>query len=258
MNCGIFACVLKLFCNRLFMPYAELMNEKHEVVKRISTEPTGWNETYRKLFDQTDISGWELFLTGSYNNFKNRFWRAMKRNDAYLIIARDIIRKGEKGMDDKGRTHVVYISNANTDQQREHKIRAPPDGWGVPTDECIIVNGVMVPVIPGTLIPFNTVESKRNAIKIARKFGLPRESVCYFQMSEFDKGDYFAGFGFGYDPNYNSFYTAIDFPVLDKGDEYVSSLPTYTAKENDQTPLLTLTIPQNTIQQQARILQFHR
>ena len=134
---------------------------------KIAIEPTDFGKPYKKLFEQTDVSGYEVWLLESYNNFQNPFAKASEalydKMEWWAEIFRDKIVESF-GIDDKGRLKVKYISHYKTEWEKEHDVWFPPYGWYVPTKDGIFV--------PGTLVPFRTVETKKEAIKEWEKAGL--------------------------------------------------------------------------------------
>ncbi|MBI3190445.1 hypothetical protein HYZ41_01945, partial [archaeon] len=115
------------------MPYAEIETTQRKA--KVALEPKGFGLPYQKLHDMTDVSGYELFLLESTNNFNNDFQKAMestyKEKGWFGLILRDIVRDG-KGADGKGRLNINYISHAGTEWEKEHDVWAPKDGWYVP------------------------------------------------------------------------------------------------------------------------------
>ena len=147
---------------------------------RIALEPTGFGKPYKKLFEQTDVSGYEVWLLESYNNFQNPFAMASEalydKMEWWGEIFRDKIVESF-GIDDKGRLKVKYISHAETEWEKEHDVWFPKNGWYVPTKDGIFV--------PGTLVPFRTVETKEEAIKEWEKAGLNAKYVSRSYRSDY-------------------------------------------------------------------------
>jgi hypothetical protein len=144
--------------------------------KLIALEPTGWGKSFQELFDQTDVSGYEVWLAESQNNFENPFAKAseelyMKKGFSWCEIFHDVVKRGERGTNDKGKKHIIYISHANTEQEKTHESWTPGYGYFVPTSDGIFY--------PGTLIPFHALEKRDEAIKIWEKFGMPTHYVSH-------------------------------------------------------------------------------
>ena len=207
----------------MIMQYAKLTTPTREAF--ISVEPTGWGLPYQQLFDQTNASGHEVFLIESHNNFNNLYQSASearhKQRGWWAQIFRDIVREGEKGTDDKGRLNVSYVSHAGTQFERNHDLWAPKNGYWVPTNDGIFV--------PETLVPFETVSNRNEAIRRLETEGIPKEQVSYFYRLDNYKGDErFAGRDFdpGF-PDLGRFRVYLDGLPSSRGDDWVASLPAY-------------------------------
>ena len=147
------------------MDYAKIKTPTRTA--RIYLEPTGFGKSFQELFNQTDVSGYEVWLLESYNNFQNPFAKASEAKYDEMGPWKEIFRDKiveSFGIDDKGRLKVKYVSHAGTEWEKEHTVRFPKDGFYVPTKDGIFV--------PGTLVPFRTVETKKKAIKEWEKAGL--------------------------------------------------------------------------------------
>src|SRR3989338_6718735 len=135
------------------MTYAEIITPSG--TRKIAFEPTNFGAPYQKLFDQTDVSGYEEWLLESHDNFQNPFAQAsQKRYDEmgdWAVIHRDRIPQQKARADDKGRLRITYISHAGTEWQKEHDVWAPESGWYMPTQDGVFHEG--------TLIPFETISS---------------------------------------------------------------------------------------------------
>ncbi|MFH0948887.1 MAG: hypothetical protein V1802_00185 [Candidatus Aenigmatarchaeota archaeon] len=150
------------------MTYAEI--ETIQRPAKIVFEPEDWRkQSYQDRFNQTDTSGYEVFLLESTNNFNNRFQQMMeeiyKKWGCFGLIFRDIVRNGGKGTNDRGMLNLDYISHAGTQWERKYNVWAPKYGLFVPNDDCETINGMVVPFVPGTLVPFETVSNGREAKK---------------------------------------------------------------------------------------------
>ena len=163
------------------MQYAKVRTPARKAF--IALEPTNWEAPYQKLFDQTDVSGYEVWLAESSNNFSNAFQRSseqrFKKRRYWAEIFRDIVQDGGRGTDDKKRLNLNYISHAGTEWEKSQNIWAPKSGFYVPTNEGIFV--------PGTLVPFETVQGRKEAMTRLEAKGIPREQVSYFyRLGKYD------------------------------------------------------------------------
>jgi len=205
------------------MQYAEIITPVRKAL--IALEPTGWDEPYQRLFDQTDTSGWEEWLLYKENNFNNLFQKAdekrYKERSGFAVIFRDIVRNGGKG-EKNGKLNIDYISHAGTEWEKKHSnIWAPKSGdFWVPTDDGVFYED--------TLIPFETMADKKEAIKRLESKGIPKEQLSKFYRPErygsgsfvsrdFDP-DFFDGGCFGVYASRRPFYS---------GDDGVASRPAY-------------------------------
>jgi hypothetical protein len=170
------------------MDYFELNDRSGKSIRKIAMRPTGWGNTYKELFEQTDVSGYELFLAESHNNYSNKFidsmrklYKEMERSNKTMfgILLKDIVKLGDKGVDDKNRIHMKYISHAHMEGESEQDVWWPEDGFWVPT-----LDGIFV---PGTLCPFETTDDADEAGKKLEKYGIPEEFLSYsFREKRFD------------------------------------------------------------------------
>lgn len=172
------------------MEYAKLTMPVRTAL--ISMEPTNWGAPYQKLFEQTDESGWEEWLLYSDNNFNNPFQKAdekrYKQKGWWAVIFRDIVREGGKG-EKNGRLNLYYISHAGTEWEKKHNVWSPKSGFYVPTNDGIFHEG--------TLIPFETVQDKKEAVERLEAKSIPKEQVSYFYRLDKYDGDRFVGRDFG-------------------------------------------------------------
>ncbi len=157
------------------MQYARVVTPVRDAL--VALEPTNWGAPCQALFDQTDVSGWELWHAYSHNNFNNPLQAAdevrYNARGSWAVILRDVVREGGRGEDDKGRLNVDYVSLVGTEWEQTHKdVWSPKNGWYVPTSDGIFHEG--------TLIPFETVQDKKIAIKRCEAKGIPPEQVSYF------------------------------------------------------------------------------
>lgn len=170
----------------IIMQYAEVSTPKR--IALVTLEPTSFGKPYQDLFDQTDLSGAEVFAAYSHNNFLNPFQQAdeqrYKQMGWWAEIFRDIVRNGGKGTTG-GRLNISYVSHAGTEWEKTHDLWAPKNGWYVPTNDGLFV--------PETLIPFETVDTKADAMKRLEAKGLPNEQASYFYRLDNYDGDRFVG-----------------------------------------------------------------
>jgi len=171
------------------MQYAEIITPVRKAL--IALEPTGWDEPYQRLFDQTDTSGWEEWLLYKENNFNNLFQKAdekrYKERSGFAVIFRDIVRNGGKG-EKNGKLNIDYISHAGTEWEKRNNVYAPKNGFYVPTNDGIFHEG--------TLIPFETVFDKKEAIKRLEVFGILKDQLSRFYRLERYDSDRFVGRSF--------------------------------------------------------------
>jgi hypothetical protein len=186
---------------------------------RIALEPTGFGRPYKKLFNQTDVSGYEVWLLESYNNFQNPFAKASEalydKMGPWAEIFRDVIVESF-GMDDKENLKVRYISHYETEFEKEHDVWFPKIGWYVPTKDGIFV--------PGTLVPFRTVETKEEAIKEWEKAGLNAKYVSYFyRMDSYKDSKFVSRYFFPHLFVSGRFFIRMDKNPSDSGIFYIGS-----------------------------------
>jgi len=186
---------------------------------RIALEPTGFGKPYKKLFEQTDVSGYEVWLLESYNNFQNPFAMASEalydKMEWWGEILRDVIVESF-GIDDKGRLKVKYVSHAETEWEKEHDVWFPKIGWYVPTKDGIFV--------PGTLVPLKTVETKKEAIKEWEKAGLDPSYVSYFyRMDSYKDSKFVSRYFFPHLFVSGRFFIRMDKNPSDSGIFYIGS-----------------------------------
>jgi hypothetical protein len=168
------------------MQYAHVRTDTREA--HIALEPTNFGAPYQALFDQTDASGHEVWLAESHNNFSNPMQQTSeqryKTRGWWAEIFRDVVRE-LGGTDDKGRLNVTYLSHASTDFEKEHNVWLPKNGYWVPTKDGVFM--------PETLVPFETVQNRNEAIKRLEAKGLPGNYVSYFYRLDSYDGDRFVG-----------------------------------------------------------------
>lgn len=173
------------------MQYARVITPVRKAL--IALKPTNWGKPYQKLFNQTNVSGREAWLAYSSNNFNNPFQQAdearYEKRGWWAELFRDAVREGGKG-EVNGRLDIVYVSHAGTKWERIHSgILAPKDGWYVPTDDDLFYEG--------TLIPFETLPDRNEAIERLEAKGIPAEQVSYFWRSDRYDSERFVGRIFG-------------------------------------------------------------
>ena len=129
----------------------------------INLPPVNLWAPYQFLFDSTDISALDIYAIRSTNNFDNPFERYLaltyEQEGTFGVVTRDIVRGGEKGIDDKGRISVEFVSHAGLPTERRAFAYAPQKGLYVPTKDGLFW--------PGTTIPFETLEFRE--VSEARK-----------------------------------------------------------------------------------------
>ena len=186
------------------MPYAKVITPVREAL--ISFEGTGWGRPYKELQAQTDVSGYEKWLAYSSGNFDNPFQQSdearFEDRGWWAEIVKDLVREGGKGVDDKGRLNLVYVSHAGTEWEQVHgengDIWAPENGWYVPTDDDTFIpeKGLWIPFHEGTIIPRETVQDKREAIRRLEAKGIPAQQVsCFYRLDRYPE-EQFVGVGF--------------------------------------------------------------
>jgi hypothetical protein len=106
-----------------------------------------------------------------------------------------------------------------------HKVTAPVNGYWVPTADGIF--------IPGTIVPFETIQNRSEAMARLEKTGVPKEQVSYFYRNDnYHNAEMFVGRAF-----YPSCVARGRFGVdanglpADFGDGGVASRPAYRDQE---------------------------
>lgn len=200
----------------------------------VAMEPTKFGKPYKELDDQTDESGWEEWALYSSNGFDNEFARADEVRYAQIgwwgVNFRDRMKEDGRGVDDKGRLGIIYISHNGLQYEKTHTgLWAPKDGFIVPTGEGIFHEG--------TLIPFETVpfESRKEALRRLEAKGIDNKYLSGFYRenridANVDNGERIVGRGF--DPNVvfsGRFRVGASRLHSDSGCGGVASRPTYIA-----------------------------
>lgn len=131
----------------------------------------------QELFYRTDISGYEALGAEMDNNFDNQLARSgvdrYREKGAWIEIYHDMIADDARGIDDRGRLGVDYISHSGTEWEKTHgDLWAPKPGWCVPTNDGLIV--------PGTALPFETLEDRKEATARLEAKGIPKEFIMFF------------------------------------------------------------------------------
>ncbi|MFH0832370.1 MAG: hypothetical protein V1900_01445 [Candidatus Aenigmatarchaeota archaeon] len=197
-----------------------------ETEKLVSLELTGFGQPCQKLFDQTDASGYEVFCLFSRNNFNNSLQKAdyelFNKNGPWIEVFRDTVREGHKGADDKGMLHILYISGAKTNQEKEQYLWVPKDGFWVPTDDGVFY--------PGTIVPFETVLGKEEARRQLKAKGFPDDKLSFFQRSDnYKNSEMFACRSFTIGPDgYYPFCIGLNLPPSAPGSWLGASRPSYS------------------------------
>ena len=112
----------KVFDTYSFMQYAEIETTQRKGL--VTLEPTNFGKSYKKLDGQTDTSGWEEWILYSSNNFDNEFAIADEERHAQRgwlgVNFRDRIKEDGRGVDDKGRLGITYISHSGLQCEETH------------------------------------------------------------------------------------------------------------------------------------------
>ena len=216
------------------MRYAEVVTPARTTL--VSLDVSGFGRSYKELFNQTDLSGSEIWTLYSHNNFSNPLQQADEQRyqdrGYWAELFRDIVRDGGKGTDANGRLNLNYISHAGTEWEQQHNVRAPKSGWYVPTDDGIFV--------PGTLIPFETVNTKKDAVARLERAGIPPKQVsCFYRLNDYKDNERFVGRDFYPGLDYGGRFGVGSFglPSLSGGDR-LASRPAY------ETPEIVMTTAQ--------------
>ncbi len=193
-------------------------------VTLIALKLTNFGEPYKKLFDQTDLNGSEVFAAYSHDNFSNPFQLAdeqlYKRMGWWFELFKDVVRESGRGTDDKGRLNVSYVSHATTQWEKSHNVWMPESGYWVPTEDGVFV--------PGTLVPFETVESKKIAMSRLEAKGIPKEQASYFyRLHNYIRDERAVERNFLADPSYGLFNIFATGPLHYSGSARVASRPVY-------------------------------
>jgi hypothetical protein len=176
------------------MQYKKVVTPTREAL--IALEITKSGAPYQALFGQTDASGYEVWLAESDNGFNNDFQNAGEQRYINNFqksvkqryeegwwgeIFRDVVRP-HGGTDNRGRLNVDYVSQEGTEWEKTHTVWMPSTGLWVPTKDGVFV--------PGTLVPFETIHDKQEAINRFDNAGLPRKYVSYFYRPDrYNKAD---------------------------------------------------------------------
>ncbi len=204
------------------MQYAKVVTSARKAL--VALEPSNWGADYQTLFGQTDVSGAELWTAYSHNNFNSLLQKAdearYKARRGWAEIFRDVVRSGGSGTDNKGRLNMDYVSHAGTEWEQTHNVWAPKNGFWVPTADGIFYEG--------TLIPFETVQNKKEAVRRLKAKGIPANQVSYFFRLNNYESDRFVGRGFspGWG-DYGRFGVDASGRPSHSGDGWVASRPAY-------------------------------
>jgi len=225
------------------MQYAKTITAVREAL--IDLQLDNWGKPARQLFSKTDVSGWELWLAFSHNNFNNPCQQADEQRyksrrlygrGLYVELFRDTAREGGRGVDDKGRLDIIYVSHADTEWQKEHTVWAPKPGWCVPTGDGIFVSE--------TAIPFETLRDKKEAIRRLEAKGIPGRQASYFcrperYVSEMYVGRSFGPVGGGVGDGQFAVNAGMD--TLNSGNARMASRPAYDPL-HDKTPEIVMVV----------------
>jgi len=155
--------------------YAKVVTPKREILIPLSV--VGFGESYENLFAGAVASGAEVWAAYEYNNFNNPFQQAdrefLREKPFWTEIFRDIVikRNRKKGEIGSG-TPLTYIAKAQTESVEYIDVLAPEEGYWVSTADGIFV--------PGTIVPRETVPTKKEAMRRLEAAGMPGEQVSYF------------------------------------------------------------------------------
>jgi hypothetical protein len=212
------------------MRYEKSITPVREI--RIAIEPRNLGAPFQTLYAQTEASGYEVWLLEGKNNFTNDFQRAgerrFRKKGRWGEVFHDSVYPGSGGVNDRGQLNVVYVSFDGTDSREVKNIWMPPSGYWVPIEYCG-PNGSGV-FIPYTLVPFETVKSKTEAIRRMEHFGFTKEYVSYFSRPDSyeipdSKGKLHRYVGRNFDPKSDSgrFNVSVNRPPSHLGDTKIGS-----------------------------------
>ncbi|MFH1631006.1 MAG: hypothetical protein ABIA21_02170 [Candidatus Aenigmatarchaeota archaeon] len=181
------------------MKYSRINLPTREIL--VALEPTDFGAPYSQLFNNVELSGYELWFANHSNKFNNPIEHTneeLYRNkpEGFGELVRDLIRNGVKGTDTKNRLNITYISHAGLNLEKVHDVWVPENGYWVPTNDCEEDNGNVIPFIPGTLVPFETVKDRDLAMKRLEAKGIPKEQVAYFYRLDDYSNEMYVGRNF--------------------------------------------------------------
>ncbi len=170
------------------MKYAEF--PRNDRIMHVAFEPTNFGLPYMKLFRLTDTGGYDVWDLERQNNFRNEFQQAghalYEKMTIWGEIFRDVIPKQPAQKDGKNRLILNYISHAGTERHKECRPLVPENGWYVPTNDGMFYTD--------TLIPYETVKSKKEAMRRWEEKGLNRYRVSRFERIEsYENGERLVG-----------------------------------------------------------------
>jgi len=163
--------------------------------KKIPLELKGRGKPYQILHKQTGTDGYSAFLLESQGNFNNIFAKlSQARYDIegfWAELFKNVIREGEKGINDNGELDIVYVFNPETNNEKEVRIHAPPQGFYVPTGKFDGNNVAKILFQEDTLIPHKTIpfENRDKAVKLWKKVDLPIKYLSGFWRPDSYKND---------------------------------------------------------------------
>jgi len=169
------------------MKYCTLIKEDGTTCM-ISIELSGWLQPYQKLFDQTDVSGYDRYICHRFNNFNNDFTKEdeklYKEYGYFAEIFHDIVehREPDMGEDQPGENFVpvIYIAHAGLPNEFRKKGWFPEDGIYVP--DGYNEDGTPKIFIKETLIPVKVIsyDQYETAQKIYAEHNIPTDQLSFF------------------------------------------------------------------------------
>ncbi len=213
----------------------------------VAMEPTNFGRSYKELDSQTDESGWEEWVLYSSDGFDNEFAKADEARYAqrgwWGVNFRDRIKEDGRGLDDKGKLGVVYVSHNGLEYEQTHTgIWAPKKGFIVPTKDGMFYDG--------TIVPFETVpfENKKEALRRLEAKGIDSRylSGCYREERinrDLDDGERIVGRVFHPVAGvHGRFYVILDRLPSFSGRDGVGSRPAYKKRFWRRKPEIIMSV----------------
>ncbi|MBI4162526.1 MAG: hypothetical protein HY513_02490 [Candidatus Aenigmarchaeota archaeon] len=212
-------------------------------VLQVSLIPRGFKLPYPDLHEQTPISLYALAKAEGVNNFENPVAQAMeafyqkRERQWYGLITRDVIEKGGRGVDNKGRLHLRVVSFDGIEGwEKTGEVWAPKAGYIVPTSDS---DGTFAGLFhEGTPVPIETLpfEERDGAVARWEANGLNSKYLSGAYMQERidqkqDNGKRLVGREFcpGSDV-LGRFSVGLCGPSLVFGSDWIASLPPYESE----------------------------